>query len=180
MHAESEHVDDVSSAGAIGLMQIMPDTWTELRRRYNLGADPFDPHDNIIAGAAYLRELLSRYDNVSAMLAAYNAGPSRYDEYLASGRPLPTETREYVTKLAPLMGGKALPESAAAALPRLGDWRDAPLFAVVAAGGSSVGIRPASDHRTASRESTSGNGDTPSSTLSSSIFVPVTSGHSAP
>lgn len=180
MHAESEHVHDVSSAGAIGLMQIMPDTWTELRRRYNLGADPFDPHDNITAGAAYLRELLSRYGNVSAMLAAYNAGPSRYDEYLASGRPLPAETREYVAKLAPLMSGKPQPESAVATLTAPGDWRDAPLFVVVAGGGSPAGTPPANDHSTASGQPTSANGDTASSTQSSTIFVLVATRHSTP
>ena len=46
------------------------------------------------------------------MLAAYNAGPARYDEYLATGRPLPAETRDYVAKLAPVLGGKPLPGSA--------------------------------------------------------------------
>jgi soluble lytic murein transglycosylase-like protein len=51
----------VSSKGAIGLMQLMPATYAELRTRYGLGADPFDPHDNILAGAAYLRELLDQY-----------------------------------------------------------------------------------------------------------------------
>ena len=50
-----------SSKGAIGLMQIMPKTWTELRARYGLGADPYDPRDNILAGAAYIRELYDRY-----------------------------------------------------------------------------------------------------------------------
>ena len=66
----------ISPKGAIGLMQIMPDTWTGLRRRYGLGIDPFDPHDNILAGAAYLRELHDRY-GVPGFLAAYNAGPAR-------------------------------------------------------------------------------------------------------
>ena len=51
----------LSPKGAMGLMQIMPDTWSELRSRHGLGADPYDPHDNIIAGAAYLRELHDRY-----------------------------------------------------------------------------------------------------------------------
>lgn len=131
MHAESQHVDDVSSAGAMGLMQIMPDTWSALRSRYQLGANPFDPHDNIIAGAAYLREMLDRYGNVAAMLAAYNAGPSRYDEYVAAGRALPAETRDYVAKLAPILRGEPLPESTTIAPLRPNDWRDAPLFVAV-------------------------------------------------
>lgn len=90
-----------SPKGAMGLMQIMPATWAELRERYNLGNDPFDPHDNILAGTAYLRELLDRYGS-PGMFAAYNAGPARYEEHLAGGS-LPDETRAYVAKLANLL-----------------------------------------------------------------------------
>ena len=60
----------ISSAGAMGLMQVMPDTWAGLRRRHGLGRDPYDPRDNIFAGTAYLREMWDRYGNVAAMLAA--------------------------------------------------------------------------------------------------------------
>jgi hypothetical protein len=49
--------------------------------------------DNIMAGAAYLREMHDRYGDATAMLAAYNAGPGRYDDYRSRGRPLPAETR---------------------------------------------------------------------------------------
>lgn len=118
----------VSSAGAIGLMQIMPDTWTGLRQRYRLGRDPFDRRDNILAGAAYLREMFDRYGNVAAMLAAYNAGPGRYDEYLSGGRNLPAETRAYVTALAPLLGADAQHGAVSAAATPPPDWREAPLF----------------------------------------------------
>lgn len=90
-----------SPKGAMGLMQIMPATWAELRERYNLGNDPYDPHDNILAGTAYLRQLLDRYRSLG-VFAAYNAGPSRYEEYLAGGS-LPDETRAYVAKLATLL-----------------------------------------------------------------------------
>ncbi|MEK9285278.1 lytic transglycosylase domain-containing protein [Bradyrhizobium sp. ISRA442] len=90
-----------SPKGAMGLMQIMPATWAELRERYNLGNDPYDPHDNILAGTAYLRELLDRYGS-PGVFAAYNAGPCRYEEHLAGG-PLPDETRAYVAKLANLL-----------------------------------------------------------------------------
>jgi hypothetical protein len=86
----------------MGLMQIMPETWTQLRLRYDLGADPYDPHDNILAGTAYLRELRDRYGS-PGFLAAYNAGPARYEEHLA-GRPLPAETRAYLEKLVPVIG----------------------------------------------------------------------------
>ncbi|MGY3533388.1 hypothetical protein ACVILK_003027 [Bradyrhizobium embrapense] len=95
MHAKSPK-------GAMGLMQIMPATWAELRQRYDLGNDPYDPRDNILAGTAYLRELLDRYGSRGAF-AAYNAGPTRYEEHLA-GAPLPDETRAYVAKLANLLG----------------------------------------------------------------------------
>ena len=93
----------VSPKGAIGLMQVMPKTYAELRVRHRLGADPCDPHDNILAGAAYLREMLDRYGS-PGFLAAYNAGPARYDEHLMKGRPLPGETQDYVAKLAPMIG----------------------------------------------------------------------------
>ncbi|REF73438.1 lytic transglycosylase domain-containing protein [Paracoccus versutus] len=117
----------VSPKGAMGLMQIMPETWAALRARHALGSDPFDPRDNILAGAAYLREMHDRYGSISAMLAAYNAGPGRYDEHLVSGRTLPAETRAYVATLAPLLGGGPLPGAGFAAAPPP-DWREAPLF----------------------------------------------------
>jgi len=105
MRAESfGDVRAISPKGAIGLMQIMPETWTGLRQRYHLGADPHDAHDNIIAGAAYLRELHDRY-GIPGFLAAYNAGPRRWEDHLANGRPLPAETRAYLTRLAPMVGG---------------------------------------------------------------------------
>ena len=94
----------ISPKGAMGLMQIMPETWAALRQRYRLGADPYDAHDNIIAGAAYLRELHDRY-GIPGFLAAYNAGPARWEEHLATGRALPAETRAYLVRLAPIIGG---------------------------------------------------------------------------
>ena len=87
-----------SRKGAIGLMQIMPQTYAELRERYGLGDDPYDPRDNIMAGSAYLRELLDRY-GPTGFLAAYNAGPGRFEEYLTTGRALPDETVQYVRKV---------------------------------------------------------------------------------
>ena len=122
----------ISSAGAMGLMQIMPATWTDLRARHRLGANPYDPRDNILAGAAYLREMHDRYGS-AGFLAAYNAGPGRYEEYLA-GRPLPAETRAYVATLAPIVGGGELagPVVVAAADPLA--WTRSPLFVVQSAG----------------------------------------------
>jgi hypothetical protein len=90
-----------SPKGAMGLMQVMPETWADLRLRYGLGNDPYDARDNILAGTVYLRELHDRYGS-PGFLAAYNAGPARYEEHLA-GRPLPAETQVYLEKLAPMM-----------------------------------------------------------------------------
>ncbi|WP_242218787.1 lytic transglycosylase domain-containing protein [Shinella zoogloeoides] len=119
----------VSPAGAMGLMQIMPATWAELRGRYGLGRDPFAPRDNILAGTAYLREMLDRYGNAAAMLAAYNAGPARLDEYLATGRALPAETRAYVAAILPAIGVKADVRADAMLRGKPRGWRDSPLFA---------------------------------------------------
>lgn len=118
----------VSRAGAMGLMQIMPATWGQLRARHGLGADPFDVRDNIMAGAAYLRAMHDRYGNASAMLAAYNAGPGRYDDYLSRGRPLPPETVGYLARLTPVVGTAGAAEVAVSAPPDPFAWRRAALF----------------------------------------------------
>lgn len=99
----------VSDKGTMGLMQIMPETWNHLRVRHGLGSDPFLPRDNILAGTAYLREMLDRYGLVALMLAAYNAGPGRVDDHLANGHTLPQETLDYVaTLLAKLFGTRSV------------------------------------------------------------------------
>ena len=118
----------VSHAGAMGLMQIMPATWADLSGRYGLGGDPFDVSANIMAGAAYLRAMHDRYGNVTAMLAAYNAGPGRYDEHLSRGRPLPTETRGYLARLASITGDPADSQLATAPPPDPLAWQRATLF----------------------------------------------------
>lgn len=104
MHVESGGVTSATSAvGAIGLMQVMPQTYAALRARLGLGANAYDPHDNIIAGAAYLREMHDRYGS-PGFLAAYNAGPSRWQDHLAGVRQLPAETVRYIARLGPLLG----------------------------------------------------------------------------
>ena len=118
----------ISRAGAMGLMQIMPATWGHLRARYRLGADPFDVRANIMAGAAYLREMHDRYGNASAMLAAYNAGPGRYDDYLSRGRPLPPETGGYLEQLTSVVGTAGAAEGAVSTAPDPFAWRRAALF----------------------------------------------------
>ncbi len=92
-----------SSAGAMGLMQVMPETYEGLRARYALGDDPYDPHNNILAGSAYIREMYDRYGS-PGFLAAYNAGPNRLDRYLFGSTQLPDETVNYVASIAPKLG----------------------------------------------------------------------------
>ena len=118
----------VSPAGATGLMQVMPATGAAVRLRYGLGSEPFEAHDNILGDAAYLREMRDRYGDPVAMLAAYNAGPGRYDEYLEHGRPLPAETLVYVQQLAPIIGGSIALRTATTVLPDPFAWRRAALF----------------------------------------------------
>ena len=84
-----------SSAGAMGLMQIMPSTYEDMRQQHRLGSDPYDPHDNILAGAAYLRFLREKYP-YPTLFAAYNDGPGNLEERLTRGGLLPAETRAYV------------------------------------------------------------------------------------
>lgn len=127
MQAESAgQIRAVSRAGAMGLMQIMPSTWAELRTRHRLGSDPFEPRANILAGAAYLRAMLDRYGDPQYMLAAYNAGPNRLDQHLAGKRFLPTETRAYLTKLTPVLGDE---QPAIRSSIQPADWRQSALFA---------------------------------------------------
>ncbi len=128
----------VSPAGAMGLMQIVPATWADLSGRYGLGGDPFDMRANIMAGAAYLRAMHDRYGNVTAMLAAYNAGPGRYDEHLSRGRPLPAETRAYLARLASIAGDPADTQLAAVPTPDPFAWRRAALFVRVASAADNV------------------------------------------
>lgn len=139
----------VSSAGAMGLMQIMPGTWAALRIRHHLGRDPYDPRDNILVGAAYLRELHDRYGS-PGFLAAYNAGPDRYEASL-EGRPLPSETRAYVASVVPIIAGSGDTPVMIAAADRFA-WTRAPLFIVqpdrstaAASAHDMSGIMPRSD-----------------------------------
>ena len=127
-------VGAVSSAGAMGLMQLMAGTWARQRTRFGLGSDPFDPRDNIIAGTSYLREMYDRY-GADGFLAAYNAGPGRYEDYARCGRPLPAETVSYVARIASRLqsGGTviataAVPTLQATARPAVIPWAHASLF----------------------------------------------------
>jgi soluble lytic murein transglycosylase-like protein len=93
-----------SSAGAMGLMQLMPGTWADMRARLGLGTNPDDPRDNILAGTLYLRLMYDRF-GYPGLFAAYNAGPKRYGDYLAGRAKLPTETVGYLASVAPAAPG---------------------------------------------------------------------------
>lgn len=147
MRVESdEQADALSPKGAMGLMQVMPGTYQDMQLRYALGADPYDPRDNIMAGAAYLREMYDRYGAVG-FLAAYNAGPARYEADLTTGQALPAETQRYMAMLAPLIGGGqsggTMTVAAVTSDPLA--WTQAPLFV----GGSSNAKQNSSESGTA-------------------------------
>lgn len=113
MHAESRgrtHLDGRpirSSAGAMGLMQLMPGTWAAMRVRLGLGSNPDDPRGNILAGTLYLRLMYDRF-GYPGLFAAYNAGPGRYAEHLAGRRALPAETVGYLASVAATPSTKAM------------------------------------------------------------------------
>jgi hypothetical protein len=96
--------DAISPVGAMGLVQVMPATYEELRSRYSLGDDPFHPRDNIRAGTAYMREMYDRF-GAPGFLAAYNAGPRGLERWLYENKPLPDETRRYVAMIGPRIRG---------------------------------------------------------------------------
>ena len=101
MHQESDGQEfAVSTPGAMGLMQIMPFTYDLMRDQYGLGDDAYDPHNNVLAGVAYIRQMYDIYGS-PGFLAAYNAGPGRLDDFLTRNRPLPSETRHYVASIGP-------------------------------------------------------------------------------
>jgi soluble lytic murein transglycosylase-like protein len=128
IHAESGgDRDAVSPAGARGLMQIMPMTWSALRARHGLGADPFDARDNILAGTAYLSELHDRF-GAPGLFAAYNAGPSRYADHLTTGRPLPAETHAFVAAMGRALTGSGTAKSNARGPVGRDGWTRAALF----------------------------------------------------
>jgi hypothetical protein len=93
----------------MGLMQLMPGTWRDMRAAYRLGVDLHDPRDNILAGPAYLSLMHERF-GYPGLFGAYNVGPARNGDHLSSGRRLPGQTVLY---MATVMGGTPAMSSAA-------------------------------------------------------------------
>ncbi|MGL3821309.1 lytic transglycosylase domain-containing protein [Sphingopyxis sp. R3-92] len=146
MRAESSNDPAaLSSAGAMGLMQVMPATWQMLTARFGLGQNPYEPRANIHAGAAYLRMMWNRYGDVSAMLAAYNAGPKRADAWVARKQSLPAETVAYVAKIATAIGPGPSSMRTIDIMPDPFAWRRATLFAAPPAPASDGDKAEASD-----------------------------------
>ncbi len=173
MHVESAgEVRAVSRAGALGLMQIMPATWDYLRARCRLGADPFDAHDNVIAGTAFLREMYDRFGS-PGFLGAYNAGPARYQDYLVTGRALPAETQRYLTILAPKLGGLQPLRGNFAPFDPLA-WTRAPLFSVHLDRGSTAEPTASDGQRDLSPIDRSAVRNSAPDPRSSRLFVPLT------
>lgn len=137
-----------SRAGAIGLMQLMPGTWADVRARLGLGYDPDAPRDNILAGTFYLRLMYDRF-GYPGLFAAYNAGPGRYAQYLAGRLALPAETVGYLASVAPSSPTPAFAAAKLAATPSI--------FAV--------------------RRGKMAGPDVANSTTASSLFVPLSQGH---
>ena len=88
------------------------------------------------AGGRYLREMYDRFGS-PGFFAAYNAGPERYQQHLATDRPLPRETRSYMARLLPMIG-LAAGAGTTTVVPALPDWREAPLFVERFAGTTSA------------------------------------------
>ena len=133
---DSDGTPITSGAGAMGLMQIMPGTWEMLRASEGLGGDPYEPHDNILAGAAYLRAMYDRF-GAPGFLAAYNAGPDRVAAYLAGTTGLPDETIGYVAAIGPSIGMPATLGGGGSAYARA--------YARAPAGTSEVAMAPRAD-----------------------------------
>jgi soluble lytic murein transglycosylase-like protein len=124
IQAESAwNVRAVSPKGALGLMQLMPATATDLGV-----TNPFDPEQNIRGGVKYLRFLLDRYDgNFELALAAYNAGPGAVDRH---GRKVPPyrETQAYVRKIVSVSEVRLGPKKVIYKIVELIDGREVPRY----------------------------------------------------
>lgn len=89
--------DAISPAGAIGLMQLMPET------AERLGVDPWDPEQNVEGAVRYLAKQLSTFDSVDLSLVAYNAGPGFAEKYRRGHVELGAETRAFLTRVGQML-----------------------------------------------------------------------------
>lgn len=104
----------VSPKGASGLMQIMPPTYNELAMKHNLGPDRFDPQNNIMAGAAYLRQMNDQFGgDWSDTFGGYNAGPGRWSLVKAGKANAPAETTDYISRVNQRLGNAGTGDSVA-------------------------------------------------------------------
>src|SRR5690606_24700539 len=134
---------------------------------------------NILAGTAYLREMWDRYRDVVAMLAAYNAGPARYDEYRQTDRPLPAETRAYIASLAPVLRGER-PSDSVIATAKPWDWREAPIFVAHDNGVSDAAPRSPGNQSGSTDSSLSTTPESPAAPLTDGLFVARNAGGDRP
>ena len=183
MRAESNgNALAVSPKGAIGLMQLMPTTYAMLRIPLGLDADPFAPHDNIVAGAMYLRLLVDRYGWPGA-LAAYNAGPARLDAFLTRRRALPPQTIAYVWRLAPehawRFGGSVAGRAPTPSEAALNAPPDAPLARSPETMFVAVASTP-STAPTSAEEAVANRRKTAASWRESSLFAPISGSQARP
>jgi hypothetical protein len=117
IQAESNGKPNATShKGASGIMQVMPGTYEELRQKHGLGADRYDPQNNIMAGTAYLAQMQNQFgkDNLDHVLGGYNAGPHRMSQVLSGRASLPSETNKYIQTVRaglPPQGGNTMPVS---------------------------------------------------------------------
>jgi len=127
--SRSRHAEHALSTAANPACCVIGQARRARRRepRHHRGPDTYNPRDNFLASAAYLREIFDRYGS-SGFLAAYNAGPARYDEHLATGRPLPPETKVYIAMLSPMMGDRQSDGRTVASFDLIA-WARATLFA---------------------------------------------------
>jgi hypothetical protein len=92
-----------SEKGAMGLMQVMPETYRDMRIDYRLGDDPYDPRNSVLAGTAYLKFLHGKY-GYPALFAAYKTGPGNLEANLLGKKNLPQETIAYLTNIRVRLG----------------------------------------------------------------------------
>ena len=92
-----------SEKGAMGLMQVMPETYRDMRLDYRLADDPYDPRNSVLAGTAYLKFLHGKY-GYPALFAAYNTGPGNLEANLLGKRNLPAETIAYLANIRVRLG----------------------------------------------------------------------------